>query len=83
LKTDSVFYRIFKFSPSILFELLGKSSDLAQGRDFKSVEIKQVAFHLDGFFPSPDASDQTIWFIEVQMQYDPVFYQRFFAEIYS
>ena len=83
MKTDSVFYRIFKSSPGILFELLGQSPDLAQGREFGSVEIKQVAFRLDGvLFPNPDASDQTVFFIEVQMQYVPVFYQRFFAEIY-
>jgi predicted transposase/invertase (TIGR01784 family) len=83
LKTDSIFYRIFQSSPDILFELLGRSPDLAQGRKFGSVEIKQVAFRLDGvLFPSPDAPDRTIWFIEVQMQSDPVFYQRFFAEIY-
>ncbi len=83
MKTDSIFYRIFQSSPDILFELLGQSPDLAQGREFGSVEIKQVAFRLDGvLFPSPDAPDQTVWFIEVQMQSDPVFYQRFFAEIY-
>jgi predicted transposase/invertase (TIGR01784 family) len=83
LKTDSIFYRIFQSSPEILFELLGQSPELAQGREFGSVEIKQVAFRLDGvLFPSPNAPDQTIWFIEVQMQSDPVFYHRFFAEIY-
>jgi predicted transposase YdaD len=66
-----------------LFELLGQSPDLAQGREFGSVEIKQVAFRLDGvLFPSPEALDQTVFFIEVQMQNVPVFYQRFFAEIY-
>jgi predicted transposase/invertase (TIGR01784 family) len=83
LKTDSIFYRIFQSSPGILFELLGQSPELAQGREFRAVEIKQVAFRLDGvLFPKPEGSDQTIWFVEVQMQYDPVFYQRFFAEIY-
>jgi predicted transposase/invertase (TIGR01784 family) len=83
LKTDSIFYRIFQSRPDILFELLGQSPELAQGREFGSVEIKQVAFRLDGvLLPSPEASDQTIWFVEVQMQYVPVFYQRFFAEIY-
>jgi predicted transposase/invertase (TIGR01784 family) len=83
LKTDSIFYRIFQSSPEILFELLGQSPELVQGREFGSVEIKQVAFRLDGvLFPNPDAPDQTVWFIEVQMQNDPVFYQRFFAEIY-
>jgi predicted transposase/invertase (TIGR01784 family) len=83
LKTDSVFYRIFKASPGILFELLEQSPDLALGYDFSSVEIKQVAFRLDGILlPKPDAPDQTVWFVEIQMQDDPEFYHRFFAEIH-
>ncbi len=83
MKTDSVFYRIFKTSPGILFELLEQSPDLALGYDFSSVEIKQVAFRLDGILlPKPDAPDQTIWFVEIQMQDDPEFYHRFFAEIH-
>lgn len=83
MKTDSIFYRIFKTDPGILFELLGQSSEIAQGYEFKSVEIKQIAFRIDGvFLPTPEASDQTVWFVEVQFQRDPVFYQRFFSEIY-
>jgi predicted transposase/invertase (TIGR01784 family) len=83
LKTDSLFYRIFQTDPGILFELLGQSSDLAQGYEFKSVEVKQVAFRIDGvFLPNPNSPDQTIWFVEVQFQQDPQFYQRFFSEIY-
>jgi predicted transposase/invertase (TIGR01784 family) len=83
LKTDSVFYRIFQSSPGILFELLGQSPDLAQGYSFESVEIKQVAFRLDGvLLPALDALDQTVWFIETQMQDDTEFYHRFFAQIH-
>ncbi|NJR56152.1 MAG: Rpn family recombination-promoting nuclease/putative transposase [Acaryochloris sp. CRU_2_0] len=83
MKTDSLFYRIFQTDPGILFELLGQPPDLAQGYEFKSVEIKQVAFRIDGvFLPTQDSPDQTVWFTEVQFQRDPVFYQRFFAEIY-
>jgi predicted transposase/invertase (TIGR01784 family) len=83
LKTDSIFFQIFKTEPGILFELLGQSPDLAQNYDFRSVEIKQVAFRIDGvFLPKTDAADQTVWFLEVQFQKDPVFYQRFFGEIY-
>jgi predicted transposase/invertase (TIGR01784 family) len=82
LKTDSIFYRIFQTDPGILFELLGQSSDLAIGYEFRSVEIKQLAFRIDGvLLPTPDAPDQTVWFIEVQFQKDPHFYHRFFAEI--
>jgi predicted transposase/invertase (TIGR01784 family) len=83
VKTDSIFFQIFKTDPGILFELLGQSPDLAQNYDFRSVEIKQIAFRIDGvFLPKTDAADQTVWFLEVQFQKDPVFYQRFFGEIY-
>ena len=82
MKTDSIFYRIFQTDPGILFELLGQSPDLAQGHEFCSVEIKQLAFRIDGvLLPTPDASDQTVWFIEVQFQKVQHFYHRFFAEI--
>jgi predicted transposase/invertase (TIGR01784 family) len=83
LKTDSLFFRIFQAQPDILFELLGQSPDLAQGYQFQSVEIKQLAFRLDGvLLPAPDAPDQTVWLVEVQFQHDPTFYHRFFAETY-
>jgi predicted transposase/invertase (TIGR01784 family) len=83
LKTDSIFYRIFKTDPGILFELLGQSPDLADSYDFSSVEIKQVAFRIDGvFLPKPNSNDKTVWFVEVQFGRDPKFYGRFFGEIY-
>jgi predicted transposase/invertase (TIGR01784 family) len=82
LKTDSIFYHIFQTNPGILFDLLGQSPERAQGCEFRSVEIKQLAFRIDGLLlPNPDAADQTVWFIEVQFQKDPHFYHRFFAEI--
>jgi predicted transposase/invertase (TIGR01784 family) len=66
-----------------VFELLGQSPELAQGYEFRSVEIKQVAFRLDGvLLPKPDSSKKTIWFIEVQAQHVPTFYNRFFGEIF-
>lgn len=82
MKTDSIFYRIFQTDPGILFELLGQPAELGIGYEFHSVEIKQLAFRIDGILlPKPDAPNQTIWFIEVQFQKDPHFYHRFFAEI--
>jgi len=56
LKTDSIFFQIFKIAPGILFELLGQSPDLAQNYEFSSVEIKQVAFRIDGVFLSKPSS---------------------------
>jgi predicted transposase/invertase (TIGR01784 family) len=83
MKTDSIFYRIFQTVPGFFFELLGEPADRAQGYVFRSVEVKQIAFRLDGvFLPQPNASDQRVWFVEVQYQKDPYFYHRFFAEIF-
>ncbi|NJM77826.1 MAG: Rpn family recombination-promoting nuclease/putative transposase [Acaryochloridaceae cyanobacterium RU_4_10] len=83
MKTDSIFYKIFQTDPGILFELLGRSPDLANSYDFSSVEIKQVAFRIDGvFLPKLDSNDKTVWFVEVQFGRDPKFYGRFFGEIY-
>lgn len=48
-------------APGILFELLGEPAELAQGYEFRAVEIKQLSFRLDGvFLPKPDAENQTI-----------------------
>jgi predicted transposase YdaD len=70
LKTDSIFYRIFKTDPGILFELLGRSPDLADSYDFSSVEIKQVAFRIDGvFLPKPNSNDKIVYFTEFQVRF--------------
>ena len=83
MKTDSLFYFLFQTAPGILFELLGQSATLAAAYEFRSVELKQTAFRIDGvLLPHPDSVDQTVVFVEIQFQPDPHFYQRFFAEIF-
>lgn len=83
LKTDTIFYRLFQTFPSIFFELINHSPEEADAYQFSSVEIKQLAFRIDGvFLPTPNALDQPIYFVEVQFQRDPKFYSRFFAEIF-
>jgi predicted transposase YdaD len=46
VKTDTIFYRIFQTAPELLFELLGEPAEIAQNYEFRSVEIKQLAFRL-------------------------------------
>ncbi len=83
MKTDSIFYQLFQTSPSIFFELLGQPPAEGNGYSFRSVEIKQTAFRIDGvFLPTRDAPSQTVYFVEVQFQKDQSLYQRFFAEIF-
>ncbi len=78
VKTDSLFYRIFQTLPESFFDLIGQSPE---GYQFRSVEIKQTAFRVDGVF-LPDTPAQPIYFVEVQFQNDARFYARFFSEIF-
>ena len=83
MKTDTIFYRLFQTFPSIFFELINHPPEEAEAYQFSSVEIKQLAFRIDGvFLPAANALDQPIYFVEVQFQRDPKFYSRFFAEIF-
>jgi predicted transposase/invertase (TIGR01784 family) len=82
MKTDKIFYTLFQAFPDLLFQLLGQSPELAQNYQFQSVEIKELAFRLDGvFLPDDNSPEQPIYFLEVQFQKDPNFYWRFFTEI--
>jgi predicted transposase/invertase (TIGR01784 family) len=68
--------------PSVFFELIGRSPVDAIAYEFRSVEIKQTAFRIDGvFIPVSGSDQQPILFAEVQFQRDPDFYFRLFSEI--
>ncbi|MDQ2732336.1 MAG: Rpn family recombination-promoting nuclease/putative transposase, partial [Armatimonadota bacterium] len=83
MKTDSLFYQIFRILPGTLFELLGQGADTAQAYQFASIEIKQPNFRIDGVFkPAVDSADNLIYFVEVQFQRDEHLYARLFAEIF-
>ncbi|NEP51449.1 MAG: Rpn family recombination-promoting nuclease/putative transposase [Moorea sp. SIO3C2] len=83
MKTDTIFYRLFQSFPSIFFELINHSPTEAQAYKFASVEVKQLAFRIDGvFLPTTTTAQQPIYFVEVQFQRDSQFYSRFFSEIF-
>ena len=83
LKTDSVFYRLFQRLPGLVFELAGWPTPDLTGYQFRSEEIKQTAFRLDGVLTPPtEALDRPLVFVEVQYQPDARFYARLFAEIF-
>ncbi|NEP81446.1 MAG: DUF2887 domain-containing protein [Okeania sp. SIO3C4] len=66
MKTDSIFYRLFLELPGIYFQLIGQSPTLANSYQFRSVEIKQTAFRLDGVLvPNTQSPDTPIHFTEV------------------
>jgi len=83
VKTDTIFYSLFKGFPSIFFELINQSPEQAATYKFTSREIKQLSFRLDGlFFPKNENSDQPFYVVEVQFQPDEDLYYRLFAELF-
>jgi len=83
VRTDSLFYQLFNTSPGIFFELIGRPATEASSYEFRSVEVKEPDFRIDGvFIPSSNSSAQTVYFVEVQFQKDQLLYHRFFAELF-
>ena len=80
MRRDTIFYQLFRQSPSLLFELISQPPDNAQQYIFDSIEVKETAFRLDGVFMPPDPSG-IIYFCEVQFQPDELLYERMFSEI--
>jgi predicted transposase YdaD len=61
MRRDTIFYKIFAQSPTILFELLPQPPNRASEYTFDSVEVKETSFRIDGVFLPPDRSG-TIFF---------------------
>jgi len=83
MKTDTLFYRLFKNAPELALQLADFNYTDMQKYRFSSEEIKQTAFRLDGILTPPqENTDLPIIFVEVQFQKDQDFYSRFFCEIF-
>ena len=83
MKTDSLFYRLFQSAPTLFFELIEQYPSEVERYVFRSIELKQTAFRIDGIFlPPPNATDSCVYFVEVQFQRDERLYRRLFAEAF-
>jgi predicted transposase/invertase (TIGR01784 family) len=84
MKTDSLFFRIFKTFPSAFFDLIGETDPRTVTYTFTSQEVKQTAFRIDGIFmPPPRLRQRPIYFVEAQAYREADnFYYRFFGEIH-
>ena len=80
MKRDTIFYRIFQQSPILLFDLMPLLPENSLRYTFESVEVKEASFRIDGVLTPPDPSGD-VFFTEIQMQPDPLLYERMFAEI--
>ncbi|MDZ7960121.1 MAG: Rpn family recombination-promoting nuclease/putative transposase [Aulosira sp. DedQUE10] len=83
MRRDSIFYKLFKQFPGLLFELVDLPPPDAAGYQFESVEVKETAFRIDGvFLPPANSSSKVVFFAEVQFQKDEDLYHRFFSELF-
>lgn len=83
MRRDSIFYRLFQRSPTLLFELLATPPTNATGYRFDSVAVKEPKFEIDGVFLPPDSSTPgVVYFCEVQFQKDDRLYERLFSEAF-
>jgi predicted transposase/invertase (TIGR01784 family) len=81
LKTDTIYYQLFKRFPSLIFTLLDHQPERARDYRFESIEVKETSFRIDGVFLPPEGiSPRVVYFGEVQFQKDESLYFRFFAE---
>jgi predicted transposase/invertase (TIGR01784 family) len=81
MRRDTIFYALFRQSPSLLFELLETAPDSAAGYRFESVAVKEPTFIMDGVFLPPESEvPGTVFFSETQMQKDERLYERLFSE---
>ncbi len=78
MKTDALFYELFKIAPKSLFELVGLKPQGAYV--FESITAKTTEKRFDGFFRRTDGPGPNV-FLEVQGWYDPKIYWRTFREI--
>jgi predicted transposase YdaD len=79
MKTDSLFYKLFQQASQLVLELAGLEQASAENYEFRSEEIKQTAFRLDGLLtPIEDNAEQPLIFVEVQYQPDGDFLRSVF-----
>ncbi|MEH2025392.1 Rpn family recombination-promoting nuclease/putative transposase [Nostoc sp.] len=81
MRRDSIFYKLFQQSPTLLFELLTNPPTNADAYRFDSVAVKEPKFEIDGVFLPPESETPgVVYFCEVQFQKDEQLYERVFAE---
>ncbi len=90
VKTDSIFYQLFKIYPDSFFQLIDREPQVRQGGyKFSSVEVKALSRRIDGIFlpqkrdglrPTKGHRACPIYFTEVQFQPDSLIYWRFVTE---
>jgi predicted transposase/invertase (TIGR01784 family) len=80
MRRDTIFYQLFRQSPTLLFDLISQPPEDADRYTFDSIEVKETSFRMDGVFVPPSSSG-IVYFCEVQFQPDELLYERMLSEI--
>jgi predicted transposase/invertase (TIGR01784 family) len=80
MRRDTIFFQLFRQSPTLLFDLLTNPPANPTEYTFDSVEVKETSFRIDGVFLPPNPTGN-IYFCEVQFQPDRLLYERLLSEI--
>ncbi len=78
MKTDALFYKLFRLSPKSLFRLVGMKLDGTYS--FKSITLKTTEKRFDGFMKRTDGDGPNV-FVEIQGYEDNTIYWRGFREV--
>ena len=78
MKTDALFYELFKFDPRSLFDLI--CLEMEGDYIFESITVKTTEKRFDGFLKRADGQGPNV-FLEIQGYDDPGIYWRLFREI--
>ncbi len=78
MKTDALFYKLFRLSPKSLFRLVGMKLDGAY--TFESITLKTTEKRFDGFMKRTDGEGPNV-FVEIQGYNDNTIYWRGFREV--
>ena len=78
MKTDALFYKLFRLSPKSLFRLVGMKLDGTY--TFESITLKTTEKRFDGFMKRTDGEGPNV-FVEIQGYNDNTIYWRGFREV--
>jgi predicted transposase YdaD len=67
MRRDSIFYKLFQQSPTLLFQLLATPPSNADAYRFDSVAVKEPRFEIDGVFLPPENQDAGVVYFCVRV----------------
>ena len=80
MKSDSLFFRLFKELPECFFHLVGRTADDAKRYKLEAIEYKQTAVRLDGVFLPHVPEVDPVYFWEAQFHKSDTLYANLFSK---